>query len=355
MKRNYLAIALVLGLTPLLTGNAYVMRVAGMALWLFALALALDVVAGLAGLLDLGFTAFIAVGAYAYAFLASGHFGLHLAFPITLAAGTGAGALTGLLVGVPSLRLRDDYLAIVTLALGQIARILLVNLDRPVNITNGPNGIIRLDPASIGGLAATSPAALYCLMLGGAIVALIAVQAVDGFRLGRALRAIRDRQVVAEALGFPAQGLKVAAFVIGASLMAGAGVLFAAWQGSVFPENFDMSLLIAVYCVFVLGGSRQPAAMLLAAVGLVLVPEVLRDRRCIGWCSTASCLRPGSYGGGFGPQKRTAREAPGDERKVRAASLLHRAILAIRRSPVDGAGGGRSNRVRVAKDYASRI
>ncbi|MDP2873259.1 MAG: ATP-binding cassette domain-containing protein [Bacillota bacterium] len=276
MKRRYWAIALVLGLAPLLAGNAYLLRVAGMALWLFALALALDVVAGLAGLLDLGFTAFIAVGAYVYAFLASGHFGLHLAFPAALAAGAAAGAVTGLAVGLPSLRLRDDYLAIVTLALGQITRILLVNLDRPVNITNGPNGIIRLDPARIGGLAAVSPAALYCLMLGGAIAALAVVRAVDGSRLGRALRAVRDRQVVAEALGFPAQKLKLIAFIIGSSLMAGAGVLFAAWQGSVFPENFDMSLLIAVYCVFVLGGSRQPAAMLLAAVGLVLVPEVLR-------------------------------------------------------------------------------
>jgi ABC-type branched-subunit amino acid transport system ATPase component len=174
------------------------------------------------------------------------------------------------------LRLRDDYLAIVTLALGQITRILLVNLDRPINITNGPNGIIRLDPARIGALAAASPGALYCLMLGGALVALAVVRSVDGSRLGRALRAIRDRQVVAEALGFPAQGLKLVAFVIGSSLMAGAGVLFAAWQGSVFPENFDMSLLIVVYCVFVLGGSRQHAGMLLAAAGLVIVPEVLR-------------------------------------------------------------------------------
>ena len=340
MKRNYLAIALVLGLTPLLTGNAYVMRVAGMALWLFALALALDVVAGLAGLLDLGFTAFIAVGAYAYAFLASGHFGLHLAFPITLAAGTGAGALTGLLVGLPSLRLRDDYLAIVTLALGQIARILLVNLDRPVNITNGPNGIIRLDPASIGGLAATSPAALYCLMLGGAIVALIAVQAVDGSRLGRALRAIRDRQVVAEALGFPAQGLKVAAFVIGASLMAGAGVLFAAWQGSVFPENFDMSLLIAVYCVFVLGGSRQPAAMLLAAVGLVLVPEVLRGSALYRMVLYGILLAAGVlWREGTGRKRRTAREAA--RRRAEDAASFVNAPGDSGDSSVAGRSGGR--------------
>ena len=133
-------------------GTAWV-RITNLAILFTLLALGLNIVVGFAGLLDLGYVAFYAVGAYAYALLASPHFGLHLPFWVTLPIGAAIAALFGLLLGAPTLKLRGDYLAIVTLGFGEIVRIFLNNLARPVNITNGPQGIAGIDPISIGGIS----------------------------------------------------------------------------------------------------------------------------------------------------------------------------------------------------------
>ena len=136
------------------------MRITNFAILYVLLALGLNIVVGFAGLLDLGYIAFYAVGAYAYALLASPHFDLHLPFWIILPIGAAVAALFGVLLGAPTLKLRGDYLAIVTLGFGEIVRIFLNNLSRPVNITNGPQGIARIDPFSIGGFSFAQPQSL---------------------------------------------------------------------------------------------------------------------------------------------------------------------------------------------------
>src|SRR5438045_7429005 len=133
-------------------GTAWV-RITNSAILYVFLALGLNIVVGFAGLLDLGYIAFYAVGAYTYALLASPHFGLHLPFWIILPIGAGIAALFGVLLGAPTLKLRGDYLAIVTLGFAEIVRILLNNLSRPVDITSGPQGIARIEPFHIDGFS----------------------------------------------------------------------------------------------------------------------------------------------------------------------------------------------------------
>ncbi|NBS59162.1 MAG: ABC transporter ATP-binding protein, partial [Betaproteobacteria bacterium] len=156
-------------------GTAWV-RITNLAILFTLLALGLNIVVGFAGLLDLGYVAFYAVGAYAYALLASPHFGLHLPFWVILPIGAATAALFGLLLGAPTLKLRGDYLAIVTLGFGEIIRIFLNNLSRPVNITNGPQGITGIDPFKIGnvsfaktdtflGLTVSGPMKYYWMLL----------------------------------------------------------------------------------------------------------------------------------------------------------------------------------------------
>src|SRR4029434_113847 len=132
-------------------GTAWV-RITNIAILYVFLALGLNIVVGFAGLLDLGYIAFYAVGAYVYALLASPHFNLHLPFWVILPIGAGVACLFGVLLGAPTLKLRGDYLAIVTLGFGEIIRIFLNNLYQPINITNGPQGIVTIDPFRLGGL-----------------------------------------------------------------------------------------------------------------------------------------------------------------------------------------------------------
>src|SRR5690349_7468708 len=152
-KVGLLLIALALAVLPFaLTGigTAWV-RITNFAILYILLALGLNIVVGFAGLLDLGYIAFYAVGAYTYALLASPHFDLHLPFWVILPIGAGLAAFFGLLLGAPTLKLRGDYLAIVTLGFGEIVRIFLNNLSRPINITNGPQGVAGIDPFRIDG------------------------------------------------------------------------------------------------------------------------------------------------------------------------------------------------------------
>jgi len=278
---------LVAALLPALVPDPYVARVAGLTGLYVILALGLNVVAGLGGLLDLGYMAFYGVGAYLYALLASPQLGQHWPFLVLLPLAILTVGLLGLLLGAPSLRLRGDYLAIVTLGFGQIASLLFLNLDRvelpflglagPLNITGGPNGIINIDDISIFGLTLETPAACYELILFFVALAFLAVYHLDRSRIGRAWRAIREDELAAQAMGVDTRRLKLLAFAVGAAIAGAAGVLFAGWQGSIFPPNFDVSVLIILYAMVVLGGVGSISGAISGAVILSILPEVLQS------------------------------------------------------------------------------
>lgn len=272
-------------LLPLLTGmtlgNSWV-RVLDFILLYTMLALGLNIVVGYAGLLDLGYIAFYAVGAYVYALLASPQLGLHLSPFIILPIGACIAGLFGVLLGAPTLRLRGDYLAIVTLGFGEIVRLFLNNLDRPINITNGPQGINLIDPIvnfspfSIFNLRInTSYFYYYLFLFFCALIVLICIRLQDS-RIGRAWMAIREDEMAAKACGINTRNIKLLAFAMGASFGGVAGGLFAGFQGFVSPESFVLMESIMVLCMVVLGGMGNIAGVILGAFLLTLTPEWLR-------------------------------------------------------------------------------
>ncbi len=268
-------IAILICLLPV-TGNAYYLRLLTTMGMYVALGMGLNVMIGLSGLLDMGYMGFFAVGAYTRALLASPQLGIHLPFGVALCIAVAAGLLLSLAVGIPTLRLRGDYLAIVTMGFSELIRLMLLNLDRPVNITNGPNGIIRIDPISLMGIRFDSPAANYYLILCLAALAYVAYLRLDGSILGLRLRAVRDDRIAAESLGIDAARYRVLALAIGSVFATISGVFFASWQGAVFPQNFSLGELITLYCMVILGGVGNPKGTLLGVSILAAVPEFLR-------------------------------------------------------------------------------
>ena len=269
-----------------LVGTAWV-RIADFALLYLLLALGLNIVVGFAGLLDLGYIAFYAVGAYAYALLASPHFGLHLPFWAILPIGAAVAALFGILLGTPTLRLRGDYLAIVTLGFGEIVRVFLNNLSQPVNITNGPQGIARIDPFALGrfdfstsekllGLPFSGPIKYYYLLLAVAACVIVVNIRLQNSRIGRAWEAIREEETAARAMGINTTHLKLLAFAMGASFGGLAGGMFSAIQGFISPESFVLVESVMVLAMVVLGGMGNIWGVILGAILLSFVPEVLR-------------------------------------------------------------------------------
>ena len=267
----------------------YTVRIATLVLIYAALAMGLNVVVGLAGLLDLGFIAFFGVGAYSYALLASNLHDIHVNFWIMLPVGMLVAAVLGVLVGLPALRTHGDYLAIVTLGFGEIVFVLLVNLDRPINITNGPQGVLGIDLPSIGGWEigkegiflgsfGLTPTMQFFVMavlyVGGVMYCALRLR---DARLGRAWRAMRESEAAASSCGVSIVRAKMSAFVFGASVAGGAGVLTAAWYGSVFPDSFLFSESIKVLAMVVLGGIGSVWGALAGALVLVLMPELLRE------------------------------------------------------------------------------
>ena len=267
------AVALVL--LPLLR-NAYYLRLVTTMGMYTGLAMGLNVMVGQAGLLDMGYVGFFAVGAYSRALLASPQLGIHLPFAVTLGVAVSAGLILSLIVGLPTLRLRGDYLAIVTMGFSEVIRILLLNLDRPINITNGPNGIIRVDPISIAGFSFDTPKSNYYLILGFAAIAYFAYQRLDRSVTGLRWRAVRDDHIAAASLGVDIAKYRVLAFAVGSIFATTSGVLFASWQGAVFPQNFTLAELITLYCMVVLGGAGNPKGTLVGVVTLTVLPELLR-------------------------------------------------------------------------------
>lgn len=261
---------------PLILRNYYLIRAGGSVGVYLILAAGLSIVAGQAGLLDLGYAGFYGIGAYVYALLASPKFGLHSAFlPAALASALAAG-LAGLAVSVPTLRLHGDYLAMVTLGFGQIVRILLNNMDRPINITNGPNGIVAIDPPRILGFTFASLESSYVLIWVFAALVLVGIARVVGSKTGRAWNALREDETAAACMGVNVRRYRVSAFVTAAAIAGFAGALFASWQGAVFPQNFTMSETIALYCMAILGGIRSIPGIMLGVLVLQVLPEVLR-------------------------------------------------------------------------------
>jgi branched-chain amino acid transport system permease protein len=292
MRRPWIGIALIAAALIVLpfmlahVGTAWV-RITNLAILFVLLALGLNIVVGFAGLLDLGYIAFFAVGAYAYALLASPHFGLHWPFWVILPIGALVAALFGIMLGAPTLKLRGDYLAIVTLGFGEIVRIFLNNLGSPVNITNGPRGIARIDPFRLGefdfartetflGLSFSGPIKYYYLLLIVLVAVIFICLRLQNSRIGRAWEAVREDEVAARAMGINTTYIKLLAFAMGASFGGVAGGMFAAIQGFVSPESFVLVESIMVLAMVVLGGMGNIRGVVLGALLLSFVPEILR-------------------------------------------------------------------------------
>jgi branched-chain amino acid transport system permease protein len=270
-----------------LFGHGWV-RIADFALLYIMLALGLNIVVGYAGLLDLGYIAFFAVGAYTYALLGSPQFGLHWPMYVTLPLGALIACGFGVLLGAPTLKLRGDYLAIVTLGFGEIIRIFLNNLNAPVNITNGPQGISAIDPLQIGdfsfgnshdffGLRVDDVHLHYYLFLAFTLLVIFVSRRLQDSRIGRAWVAIREDEVAASAMGINTRNIKLLAFAMGATFGGLSGGLFAGFQGFVSPESFSLMESIMVLCMVVLGGMGNVGGVVLGGVLLVALPELFRN------------------------------------------------------------------------------
>jgi branched-chain amino acid transport system permease protein len=250
--------------------DTYMLDVGATAGIYVCLALGLNIVVGMAGLLVLGYAAFYAVGAYTYALL-NVHY--HLSFWLCLPIGGALAALFGLLLGLPTLRLRGDYLAIVTLGFGEITRITLNNWD---SLTRGPNGILNIAPPSLGRFTFSHPLHYYYLHLAMVALAAFVLHRLSGSRLGRAWVAMREDETAAESMGIPTLRMKLLAFSLSAFWGGVAGVLFAGKQLFVSPESFNFLESVMVLCMVVLGGMGSVPGVIAGALLLTVLPEALR-------------------------------------------------------------------------------
>ncbi len=221
------------------------------------LAIGLNVVVGWAGLLDLGYAAFFAIGAYTYAYCASPFFGIHIPFWFMLPIGAAVAATFGVILGAPTLRLRGDYLAIVTLGFGEIVPIVFLNADK---FTNGTNGITGLDQPNLYGLFGIysfgfqNPYPYFFTILGIIAIVFILLSRLEDSRLGRAWVAIREDELAAASMGINTVTTKLLAFAIGASTAGLAGVYSAAKLSIVSPDQFSFTVSFTVLAMVVLGG-----------------------------------------------------------------------------------------------------
>ncbi|MDU0330275.1 branched-chain amino acid ABC transporter permease [Paenibacillus sp. 3LSP] len=253
-----------------------------------AMALGLNIVVGFAGLLDLGFVAFFAVGAYTYAIFATPQANEFIsgqlfplpggAFWIFIVLGGFMAALFGLLLGLPVLRVKGDYLAIVTLGFGEIIRIIFNNLDKPVNVTNGAMGLSSIQPPNLFGLSFTFPNQFYFIVLFILAIVIFGVKRLEHSRLGRAWKAIRENEIAAQSMGIPLIRTKLTAFAIGASFSGMMGVVFAAKQTFIDPTSFTLLESITILVMVLLGGMGSvPGVILGAALVTILNLQVLTE------------------------------------------------------------------------------
>ncbi len=288
-------------------GNAWV-RIADIALLYVLLAIGLNIVVGYAGLLDLGYVAFYAMGAYLFGLMASPHLsetfaafkatfpgGLHTSLWLVIPLAALVAGVMGVLLGAPTLKLRGDYLAIVTLGFGEIIRVFLNNLDAPINITNGPKGLGQIDSIKlfsfeslgipgidlgkklvIGSYELSSVTLYYYLFLAIVLVSVLISYRLQISRIGRAWMAIREDEIAAKAMGINTRNLKLLAFGMGATFGGVSGSMFAAFQGFVSPESFSLMESVMIVAMVVLGGLGHLPGVILGAVLLAALPEVLR-------------------------------------------------------------------------------
>jgi len=304
--KNKLVIFLLCGLgllvLPLIAqqfGDAWV-RIIDIALLYVMLALGLNIVVGYAGLLDLGYVAFYAVGAYFFGLLAGPHLwetfpwikqmfpdGLHLAWWFVIPLGALIAGAFGVMLGAPTLRLRGDYLAIVTLGFGEIIRVFLNNLDAPINITNGPKGLAGIDSIEFFGLdlgratelwgfPISSVTLYYYLFLSLVIISVVVCYRLERSRIGRAWMAIREDEIAANAMGINTRNLKLLAFGMGATFGGVSGAMFASFQRFISPESFSLQESIMIVAMVVLGGIGHIPGVIIGALLLAALPEVLR-------------------------------------------------------------------------------
>ena len=252
----------------------YYVRVIDTVLIYLLLAIGLNMVVGYAGLLDLGFVAFYAIGAYSYAILASSQFGIHLPFGLILIIGGALAGVAGVLLGIPVLRLRGDYLAIVTLGFGEIVRLLMNNL---VWMTNGPQGISRIDQPFLFGFALKTPRDFFLLLLPLVLVALMLAWRLECSILGLGWAAIREDQDAARGIGINTTLVKLLAFGLSATLGGFAGVIFAGFQRFVDPVSFGFWESLTIVLIIVIGGVGNLVGVVVGAVVLIIVPELLRE------------------------------------------------------------------------------
>jgi branched-chain amino acid transport system permease protein len=299
----FLLAALALIALPLFAqqfGQGWV-RIMALALLYVLLALGLNIVVGYAGLLDLGFVAFYALGAYMYALLASPHLsenfeafkaafpdGLHTPIWLVIPLAALFAGVAGALLGAPTLKLRGDYLAIVTLGFGEIIRVFLNNLEHPVNITNGPRGLDRIDSMtlfglldfgkgiSIGDFKIPSVTLYFYLFLALVVASVVICHRLENSRIGRAWMAIREDEIAAKAMGINTRNMKLLAFAMGATFGGVSGSMFASFQGFVSPESFSLMESVMIVAMVVLGGIGHIPGVILGAVMLAALPEVLR-------------------------------------------------------------------------------
>jgi branched-chain amino acid transport system permease protein len=266
--------------------NGYYLEIATQVGIFVALALGLNIVVGLAGLLDLGYVAFFAVGAYTWAIFGSPHANVIFggtAFPLAggwfylfLLAGLAVAAIAGILLGLPVLRLHGDYLAIVTLGFGEVIRVLANNLDKPINLTNGPKGITPITRPPIPSVVPYGEY-FYFLVLLLVVVVILVNRRLEDSHIGRAWEAIREDELAARAMGVPLVRMKLLAFACGASFAGIMGVVFSAKQIFINPESFTFLESIGVLAMVILGGMGSiPGAVLGATVVTVLNLQVLK-------------------------------------------------------------------------------
>jgi len=241
------------------------------------LGLGLNIVVGFAGLLDLGYVAFFAVGAYTTAILTSPELGFfNLSFWAALPFAILMGVLSGVLLGIPVLKMRGDYLAIATLGFGEIIRIVVLSdFLRPW--LGGAQGIGKIPKASVGGFEFAGPPQIYYLIVIGCLLVGFVSYRLRDSRLGRAWMAVREDEDVAQALGVNLVATKLLAFATGAAFSALSGAIFATKLSSVYPHSFNVMISINVVCLIIVGGMGSIPGVLLGSIALVGLPELLRE------------------------------------------------------------------------------
>ena len=264
-------------LFPLYAGN-FVGQVLLMVGLFILMGMGLNLEVGLAGLLDLGFVAFYAVGAYVTALLtADSPFALaHLSYWEAMPIAVLASIIVGILFGIPVLKVRGDYLAVATLGLGEIVRVIVLS-DAAAPLLAGAKGILQIPRPSIGSFSFTTPVALFYVALVASVIAAYFAWRLEESRLGRAWMAIRDDEDVAQALGINLIRVKLLAYGLGAAFAGLAGSIFATMLGTIYPHSFQLIISINILALIIVGGMGSLPGVALGAVVLIGLPEALRE------------------------------------------------------------------------------